>query len=270
MWHQAVDRLPLPERVGRLQAAGFAGLVLDRAALPDAGRACDDALARLGAGDRIDSRDGTLAFYGLPAPGVNSPTLHSMPTAAGRGFYPEEGDAPHRWNWSSGNAELFVYHAGDDLRPSELTCVLQSLTPRQVTIRSPDEHTTTAQVAGGDGRVALRLPVTLHPGWNLIRYETDRPAVPPRADETCAPWPSWCEKFAWCQCPVADPHHSRETHLRGRVHPAIPIGPAGVRGRIDNSCLKCTDVSPPSSFPCCSVRLRFKPRPRRTRPPRFP
>ncbi len=179
LWHQAVDRLPLPERVGRLQAAGFAGLVLDRAALPDAGRACDDALARLGAGDRIDSRDGTLAFYGLPAPGVSSPTLHSMPTAAGRGFYPEEGDAPHRWNWSSGNAELFVYHAGDDLRPSELTCVLQSLTPRQVTIRSPDEHTTTAQVAGGDGRVALRLPVTLHPGWTLIRYETDRPAVPP-------------------------------------------------------------------------------------------
>ena len=49
LWHQAVDRLPLPERVGRLQAAGFAGLVLDRAALPDAGRACDDALARLAA-----------------------------------------------------------------------------------------------------------------------------------------------------------------------------------------------------------------------------
>ena len=64
-WHQALDRLPLPDRLARIRAAGFAGLVLDRAALPDAGLAYDQALAALGAVDRIESRDGTLVVLPL-------------------------------------------------------------------------------------------------------------------------------------------------------------------------------------------------------------
>ena len=40
--------------------------MLDRAALPDAGLAHDQALAALGAVDRFESRDATLAFYRFP------------------------------------------------------------------------------------------------------------------------------------------------------------------------------------------------------------
>ena len=64
--------------------AFFAGIVLDRAALPDAGLAHDQALAALGAVDRIESGDGTLVFYRLPARGRGRARIGAA--ALGDGF----------------------------------------------------------------------------------------------------------------------------------------------------------------------------------------
>jgi phosphoglycerol transferase len=176
-WHQALHRLGLPERVRGLRVAGFTGLVLDRAALPEDGRTYDAALAELGAVDRIDSRDGTLTFYRVPA----APADPSAPllSAAGRGFHPEEGDRPHQWNWSEGNAELFIYHAGAEHLRAELTCVLQSLAPRQVLIAAPGQPGARVDLAGADITAPVRLRFSLHPGWNTVRFDTDRPAMRP-------------------------------------------------------------------------------------------
>ena len=108
-WHQALNRLPLRDRLGTIGAAGFTGLVLDRAALPDRGLAHDQALAAFGAIDRFESRDGSLAFYRLH--GIGSRANGSRPPlwVAGRGFYREEGDLPDQWNWSEGDAEMHIH-----------------------------------------------------------------------------------------------------------------------------------------------------------------
>ena len=177
-WHQALDRLPLPDRLARIRATGFAGLVLDRAALPDAGVAHDQALAALGAVDRFESRDATLAFYRFPEAVTGTNPLAPL-WVAGRGFYQEERDLSRQWNWSEGNAEMYIHHRGTEGLPVELTCVLRSLSPRQVLVRSSDGSSRAATIAGAGLSAPVRLRFSLVPGWNTVRFETDTPAVHP-------------------------------------------------------------------------------------------
>jgi hypothetical protein len=178
-WHQALDRLSHRDRLGRIRAAGFTGLVLDRAALPDRGLEHDQALTALGAIDRLESRDGSLAFYRLPE--LESLANASRPRlwVAGRGFYREEGDLPDRWNWSEGDAEMYLYHRGAPTSHVEMSCSLRSLTRRQVLIRLPDGSSGEVAIAGANVTAPVRLRFSLHPGWNTVRFETDRPAVYP-------------------------------------------------------------------------------------------
>jgi len=178
-WHLATDRLPLPHRVTRLRAAGFTGIVLDRAALPKGGHPEDERLAALGAVHQFESTDGTLAFYTLPAvqgePGASPQPLF----VAGRGFYRQEGAPPHQWNWSEGKAEVVIHHAGHQDVAAELTCVLESLGPRRIVVRAPGHEGTTVDVAGAALPSAVQVHLTLRPGWNTVVFDTDRPAVRP-------------------------------------------------------------------------------------------
>jgi phosphoglycerol transferase len=178
-WHQAVVRLPLRERLALLQSAGFRGLVLDRAALPGAGQSSDRELVALGAGPQFESADGTLAFYTLPPSSAESPAPDSLLYVPGRGFYPAEGEPPRRWNWSDGNAELLVHQASVSAAAVELTCVLESLVPRQVVVRLRNEGGTTVSLTRAGAASPLRARLRLLPGWNAVRFETDRAAVRP-------------------------------------------------------------------------------------------
>jgi phosphoglycerol transferase len=177
-WHLALNRLSLPDRLAKIRAAGFAGIVLDRAALADAGLVHDQALAALGIVDRIESGDGTLVFYRLPDAAT---TVHASGPPfwmTGPGFYPEEGERPARWNWSSGNADMYIHHPDAASLPVELICVVRSLTPRQVLVRASDGSRRNVIVAGAGATAAVGLRFTLHPGWNTVRFETDGPAAP--------------------------------------------------------------------------------------------
>jgi phosphoglycerol transferase len=174
-WHQALNRLPLRDRLGTIGAAGFTGLVLDRAALPDRGLAHDQALAAFGAIDRFESRDGSLAFYRLH--GIGSRANGSRPPlwVAGRGFYREEGDLPDQWNWSEGDAEMHIHHGGDGTARVEMSCSMRSLTRRQVLIRLPDGSSGGVTIAGAGLTAPVGLRFNLHPGWNTVCFETDGP-----------------------------------------------------------------------------------------------
>ena len=175
-WHRAVERMPWPQRVAMLRAAGFTGLVLDRHALQDGGRADAAALAALGFPPPMDSADREFAFYFVaPEPPAAAPAgLLAVPA---RGFYPPEGEYPREWSWTEGHADLFIHHGRSDHRAVDLTCVVRSLTPRRVVLRSPDARQASVKISGAGVAVPLRLAFTLHPGWNLLRFETDQPPV---------------------------------------------------------------------------------------------
>lgn len=176
-WNQAVERLPMAERVSLLQELGFSAIVLDRQAFPDQGRAYEAELAALEAGGSFDSQDGTLAFHQLPtATAGQSPAIPLFPVP-GRGFYAQEGEYPKIWYWTSGNAEVFVHHFGAADLPVELTSVLRSPTSRTVVAAPAGGPDATVSMTDPGADVPLRLRFTLHPGWNVVRFETDRPAL---------------------------------------------------------------------------------------------
>jgi hypothetical protein len=97
----------------------------------------------------------------------------------GPGFYPDEGHPPGQWNWSSGNAEMYIHRQGGESRSVELTCVLRSLTPRQVLVRLRDGPCASVTIAGAGVTAPVRLAVRLQQGWNRVRFETSEPAVQP-------------------------------------------------------------------------------------------
>jgi phosphoglycerol transferase len=176
-WNQAVERLPMADRVALLQALGFAGIVLDREAFADRGRGYEAELARLGAGESIDSQDGTLAFHRLPASTPREDRVITLLPAPGPGFYAQEGEYPTTSRWAWGNASVFVHHDGSADLPVDLMCALRSFTVRHVTVGPPGAPGVTASLSAPGADVPLRFRMSLHPGWNVVRFETDQPAV---------------------------------------------------------------------------------------------
>jgi len=176
-WNQALERLPMADRVALLQALGFSGIVLDRQAFPDRGRSYEAELARLGGGESLDSQDGTLVFHPLPASTPREGGLLTLLPAPGPGFYAQEGEYPKTWHWALGSASVFVHNFGSADLPAELTCALRSPTVRQVTVGPPRGPGVTALLSAPGEDVPLRLRISLHPGWNVVRFVTDQPAV---------------------------------------------------------------------------------------------
>jgi hypothetical protein len=163
--------------VALLQALGFSGIVLDREAFPDRGRGYEAELARLGAGESLDSEDGTLVFHQLPASTEREGGLVTLLPAPGPGFYAQEGEYPKTSYWALGSASVFVHHFGSADLPVELTCALRSPTVRRVTVGPPGISGVTALLSAPDVDVPLRLRISLHPGWNVVQFVTDQPAV---------------------------------------------------------------------------------------------
>ena len=88
--------------------------------------------------------------------------------------------------------------AGAASLPVELTCVVRSLTPRQVLVRSSDGSSGNVTIAGAGVNAPCALRFSLLPGWNTVRFETDGPAAPRRGRGTLAGSPSW-----WRSCSCA-------------------------------------------------------------------
>jgi hypothetical protein len=74
---------------------------------------------------------------------------------------------------------MYIHHQGAENLPVELSFAVRSLTPRQVLVRSSDGSTGKVTVAGAGMIAPVTLRLSLHPGWNTVRFETDRPAVQP-------------------------------------------------------------------------------------------
>ena len=176
-WNQAVARLPMADRVALLQGLGFSGIVLDREAFPDRGRGDEAELTRLGAGESFDSQDGTLAFHRFPASTPREGGIVTLLPAPGPGFYAQEGEYPTTSQWAWGNASVFVHHFGSADLPVDLTCALRSFTVRHVTVGPLGGPDVTASLNAPGMDVPLRFRMSLHPGWNVVRFETDQPAV---------------------------------------------------------------------------------------------
>jgi phosphoglycerol transferase len=189
-WHRAVERLPWPQRAVVLRAAGFTGLVLDRHAIQDGGRADAGALAALGFAAPVDSADREFAFYVL-APAAPAVSPAGLLAAPARGFHPAEGEYPRHWSWTDGNADVFIHHGSSDGRTVDLTCVLRSLTPRRVVLRSPDDRHATVEISGAGWLCRCASPSLCTPAGIACGSKPISPRCGLRMGATRAASPSW-------------------------------------------------------------------------------
>jgi hypothetical protein len=178
-WHRMVERLPLPRRLALLQWVGFHGVILDRRALRDGGESCERTLKALGLEGPLGSSDGSLGFYRMRTVALSLDDDEMLLPVPGAGFSPPEGHYPHHWSWSNGPAELLIHNFNVQPRDIELTFTLTSLIDRLVTVRPGPIR---VMLRSGSTRSAVRLPITVRPGWNAIELDTDQPPVKAAGD----------------------------------------------------------------------------------------
>ena len=176
-WHVLLEQVPLRNRVATLQAAGFAGLVLDRRAQPDGGRGTEEALTEIGLEGPVSSSDGTLTFYRMSSARLDEADVVLL-AVGGRGFYPVEGTYPAHWYWSNGPGELRIYNPFETARRATVSFSVGSLVRREVGIAWPDGGT--ERVAASPQHVAVKRTSELQKGWNLISLDTADPPVIPK------------------------------------------------------------------------------------------
>ena len=190
-WQEYTTRLPTPDMVDAITAAGFSGIVLDRRGYPD--DSVETAIAtRLGGAAPMLSADGRLVFFDLrphrdalvAALGAEATqrlgveTLHRPRVEYGEGFAPRTFGVPDLEHGARGRNVLHVVNDTDAAFDGQLTFSVNSYSPgdHQLTVRTPD---------GGDHEVTITpegntysIPITAPPGTSHVVLTTDAPEVP--------------------------------------------------------------------------------------------
>lgn len=188
---------PLDRMVAGLSAIGFAGIYVDRFALPDRGTALERDLARIIGTSPLASRNGRLAFFDLRAFGarfraqhdraevraLKEAILHPPTITWPEGFTSVEGDGRERWRRAAGRARLEL----------DNTTVARSMTlrfraqplgavPALLRVSGAGADTTvTVPPEGREVSVRLRVPEGRHSV--TFTTEPERPPLPGEASD---------------------------------------------------------------------------------------
>jgi hypothetical protein len=225
-WTVALEHSPVQQVAAAAAAAGFDGVYVDRAAYPDAALGLEEELRQLLQVAPLVSPDQRLVFYDVrpfartlragyspdELEALRLQTLKPLQVSWSDGFYPPEIHGTQEWRWGARTASI-----GLEAEGSKRLVLFRALVatgqdkPYATTVRYPDGHV--QRFSASSAGVPVERQFELHPGLNLIQFET---AAPPTQ---------------------TDPADPRALHLRlvdaSVTEPAVEaFSPEGLRGRI--------------------------------------
>ena len=124
----------------------------------------------------IVSLNGNAAFYRLQ-PLTDASIQPSLALNLGKGFYGWDGvDDGRRWAWADRRSELQLFNFGKRNQVVMLEAGLFSPNSTKAYIHGGENEVEEVQFVA-EGNVSLRKKITLKPGKNVLKFETDLPAV---------------------------------------------------------------------------------------------
>ena len=173
-WLQAVDALPISDKLSSLRKTGFRGIFIDRKAYRDNGAQLESQLASLADGKALESADHRYVFFPLE-PDVAPVVTPSIMANPGLGFYSKEQGEGTSWFWSDQTGQYQVWNFTDRPIQAVLHGALQGLGERVVTVSAGAQQLATLELKT-NGPLPLTLPVVLQPGLNRLTFRSDAPA----------------------------------------------------------------------------------------------
>lgn len=174
-WLQAVDALPMSDKLSALRKTGFSGLFIDRRAYRDNGAQIEAELASLADGQALESIDHRYVFFPL-VPDVAPVVTPSIAADSGPGFYKiEHGDAGS-WIWSDQTGQYQVWNFTGQPIHAVLHGALQGLGARTITVSAGARQLAKLEIKASDSS-PLDLSVVLQPGLNQLDFHSDAPAL---------------------------------------------------------------------------------------------
>lgn len=174
-WLQAVEALPLPERIEAIRKSGFRGIYVQRNAYADHGAATEAQLRKVLGAPALESGDGNEAFYRVP-PVAQVEVTPALTIAPGENFYTWEKDGARRWAWARADADLLLLDFDDKPAAVHFSAELSSLNPRTVWITIRGQEVFRAHLQPGTA-ARVDLDLTLPHGTTDLALHSDAPEV---------------------------------------------------------------------------------------------
>jgi phosphoglycerol transferase len=190
-WAAELADEPVPSLLRGVTAAGFTGLMLNRAGYPDRGAALEAAVTSLVGEAPLASRDGDVTFFDLrplsdrlastTPPGelarLRESILKPIRCVWGEGFFAEERSPTARWRWAGTEARLEIANGSAQECLVTLEAAFGARGGGTVHVTWPDGRR--EQLPLG---VRWTRSVRLRPGDNVVAFSTDLPRVPSPGD----------------------------------------------------------------------------------------
>ena len=175
-WESTALKPESPAFITQLEHYGFSALFIARDGYADKGAAI---LADLRALGRTRILAASLEWTCLALQPSARPTL---PPEFGPNWAAFEGAPGHHWRWSLGNASMVFHHAESTPRRLQLDFAAGTIIPRRLNISMRGEVLADLALDPTAPPTPVHLELTLKPGANELRFETDVPAS--RGSET--------------------------------------------------------------------------------------
>ena len=175
-WNEEFNKLLIQDQLGALKNSQFCGIYVERLAYKDNGEAVEKELKKILFEKPFISANGNAAFYQFD-PLSGGEIQPSTALNLGKGFYNwEVNDAGQRWAWGNRKAELKIFNFKDKNQVLIFEAELFSPNSSKVYFYS-DEYAKEEVLLYKEENIFIQKKITLKPGINILKFETDLPAV---------------------------------------------------------------------------------------------
>jgi phosphoglycerol transferase len=175
-WNEELNKLSIQDKLAALKQSKFCGIYVERLAFKDNGEEVETELKKLLPDEPVESLSGKTAFYRFD-PISGGAIKPSTALNLGKGFYIwEVNNAGQRWAWGKQKAELKIFNFKENDQVVLLEAEVSSPNSTKAYINSNDNGIEELQL-NKDQSVELRKKITLKPGINILKFETDLSAV---------------------------------------------------------------------------------------------